>query len=85
MSSFLNEETRQRFNQFRDAQTRTNAGFEERMRQLETENVNLRNRIGVLTRILIAKQIASAEEIANALTESIKPAVSAEPPVNDAH
>ncbi|HVW02525.1 MAG TPA: hypothetical protein VHB77_19370 [Planctomycetaceae bacterium] len=65
--SFQQEELSQRVNRLRDDQTRANALFEQRFRALEAENVELRNRLTVLTRLLISRQIASAEEIAAAL------------------
>ena len=78
--SNVSEELRHRITWFRDEQSRFNLQMEERIRQLESENVSLRDRIGVLTRILIARQIASAEEIATALAEASRPA--APPPTS---
>ena len=72
--SFLAEELGHRLNWLRDEQTRTNASVEERLKELEAENLKIRNRLMVLTRLLIAKQIATAEEIATALAASSLPA-----------
>ena len=73
--SFLTEELAHRLNWMRDEQARTNANVESRIKSLEAENKDVRNRLMVLTRLLIAKQVASAEEIAMALA-----AISAPPP-----
>lgn len=73
MSSFLTEEISHRLNWLRDDQGRTNAGFETRIKELEAENKDIRNRLMVLTRLLIARQIATAEEIAAALTAAALP------------
>jgi hypothetical protein len=72
MSGFLSDELRQRVNRLRDELTRNASQADERIRRLESENVELRNRLSVLTRILISKQIATAEEIATALTEAAR-------------
>ena len=65
--SYQQEELSQRVNRLRDDQARANSLFERRLQTLEAENVELRNRLTVLTRLLISRQIASAEEIATAL------------------
>ena len=65
--SYQQEELSQRVNRLRDDQTRANSLFERRIQALEAENVELRNRLTVLTRLLISRQIASAEEIATSL------------------
>lgn len=80
MSNFLNEETRQRVNRLRDEFSRSNSVFEQRIRQLAADNAELRNRLSVLTRILISKQIATAEEIATALADAARPPVPPEHP-----
>lgn len=67
MSSFLTEELGHRLTWLRDEQARTNSSLEVRIKALEAENADIRNRLTVLTRLLIARQIASAEEIAMAL------------------
>ena len=73
--SYQQEELSQRVNRLRDDQTRANALFERRFQALEAENVELRNRLTVLTRLLISRQIASAEEIAASLA-ALAPAAS---------
>ena len=73
--SFMTEELNHRLNWLRDEQARTNANFESRIKALEAENTDVRNRLMVLTRLLIARQIASAEEIATALSAMSTPAV----------
>jgi len=75
MSSFLTEEISHRLNWLRDDQSRTNLAVETRLRELEAENKDIRNRLMVLTRLLIARQIATAEEIAAALTAASTPPV----------
>lgn len=72
--SFMTEELNHRLNWLRDEQARTNAGLESRIKALEAENTDVRNRLMVLTRLLIARQIASAEEIATALSAMSTPA-----------
>ena len=75
--SFMTEELGHRLNWLRDEQTRTNANFEIRIKALEAENKDIRNRLMVLTRLLIAKQVASAEEIAMALAAISAPPAAA--------
>jgi hypothetical protein len=82
MSSFLTEELGHRLNWLRDEQSRTNASLEGRIKTLETENLDIRNRLTVLTRLLIARQIASAEEIAMALAAASMPAASTAGPAD---
>ena len=72
--SFMTEELNHRLNWLRDEQARTNANLESRIKVLEAENTDVRNRLMVLTRLLIARQIASAEEIAMALAAMSAPA-----------
>jgi hypothetical protein len=75
MSSFLSQDLLQRVNRLRDDLSRNTSQLELQVRRLESDNVELRNRVRVLTRILIAKQIATAEEIAMALTDGSRPVV----------
>ena len=72
--SFMTEELNHRLNWLRDEQARTNANLESRIKALEAKNTDVRNRLMVLTRLLIARQIASAEEIATALSAMSAPA-----------
>lgn len=78
MAGFMAEELSHRLNWMRDEQSRTNASVETRLKELEADNKEIRNRLTVLTRLLISKQIATAEEIATALTEISTPAVPSE-------
>ncbi|MFO1045085.1 MAG: hypothetical protein U0941_25195 [Planctomycetaceae bacterium] len=71
----MTEELSHRLNWLRDEQSRTNASVETRLKELEADNKEIRNRLTVLTRLLISKQIATAEEIATALTAIATPAV----------
>lgn len=82
MSSISNEEVRHRLNWMKDEQSRTNAAFETQIKELQSENHDLRNRVMVLTRLLIARQILTAEEIATAVT-ALAPPVE-EPPASEA-
>ena len=77
--SFMTEELNHRLSWLRDEQSRTNASIEARLRALEAENKDVRNRLTVLTRLLIARQIASAEEIATALAAIAAPPANPEP------
>lgn len=63
----MTEELNHRLNWLRDEQSRTNSSVEARLQALEVENQEIRNRLTILTRLLIARQIATAEEIAAAL------------------
>lgn len=74
MAGFMTEELSHRLNWLRDEQSRTNASVETRLKELEADNKEIRNRLTVLTRLLISKQIATAEEIATALTAIATPA-----------
>jgi hypothetical protein len=74
MAGFMAEELSHRLNWMRDEQTRTNASVETRLKELEADNKEIRNRLTVLTRLLISRQIATAEEIATALTAISTPA-----------
>ena len=76
MSTLITEELSQRVNRVRDDQARVNLELAHRLKTLEEANAELKHRLSVLTRLLIAKQIFSAAEIAAALTES-KPVVPA--------
>lgn len=67
------EEIRQRLTWFKDEQSRTNSAIESRVKSLEAESHDLRNRIAVLTRLIISRQIATAEEIATALASMSAP------------
>lgn len=78
MAGFMAEELSHRLNWMRDEQSRTNASVETRLKELEADNKEIRNRLTVLTRLLISKQIATAEEIAMALTAISTPAVPSE-------
>lgn len=73
MSNFLIEELSHRVNRIRDDQARTNTSLETRIKELQDENKEVRNRLTVLTRLLISRQIATAEEIATALAASLAP------------
>lgn len=73
MSNFLIEELSHRVNRIRDDQARLNTSLETRIKELQAENKEVRNRLTVLTRLLIARQIATAEEIATALAASLAP------------
>jgi hypothetical protein len=73
MSNFLIEELSHRINRIRDDQARTNTSLESRIKELQDENKEVRNRLTVLTRLLIARQIATAEESATALAASLAP------------
>jgi hypothetical protein len=73
--SYQQEELSQRVNRLLDDQMTPNSLFERRLQSLEAENVELRNRLTVLTRLLISRQIASAEEIAASLA-ALAPAAS---------
>lgn len=73
MANFMSEELGHRLNWLRDEQARTNAAVETRLRELEADNIDLRQRLTVLTRLLIAKQIAPAEEIAMLLANAATP------------
>lgn len=73
MANFMSEELGHRLNWLRDEQARTNASVETRLKELEADNTDLRQRITVLTRLLIAKQIAPAEEIAMLLANAATP------------
>lgn len=78
-----NEELGYRMTWMRDEQSRTNSAVEARLRGLEEDNKDVRNRLMVLTRMLISKQLASAEEIAMALAAaSAPPAPESSPGVN---
>ncbi|MBS0201860.1 MAG: hypothetical protein JSS49_03110 [Planctomycetes bacterium] len=81
MSNFLIEELSHRVNRIRDDQARLNTSLEARIKELETENKEVRSRLMVLTRLLISRQIATAEEIATALAASLVPPT----PVSDGH
>jgi hypothetical protein len=69
MSSLITEELSHRVNRVRDDQARVNGELVLRLKALEEANAELKHRFSVLTRMLIAKQICSAAEIAAALTE----------------
>jgi hypothetical protein len=73
MANFMSEELGHRLNWLRDEQARTNASVETRLKELEAANTDLRQRITVLTRLLISKQIAPAEEIAMLLANAATP------------
>lgn len=73
MAGFMTEELSHRLNWLRDEQSRTNVSVETRLKELEAENKEIRNRLTVLTRLLISRQIATAEEIASALTAISNP------------
>lgn len=75
MTSFITEELSHRVNRFRDDQVRTNTDIDRRLQSLEDANAELKHRLGVLTRLLIAKQVFSAAEIASVLAESAQVAV----------
>lgn len=77
MANFMSEELGHRLNWLRDEQARTNASVETRLKALEADNVDLRQRLTVLTRLLIAKQIAPAEEIAMLLANAATPSEAA--------
>jgi hypothetical protein len=79
MSGFITEELSQRVNRIRDDQARVNASSEIRFKVLEAEARELRNRLNVLTRLLISRQIATAEEIATALAAALAPPPAATP------
>ncbi len=70
MANFMSEELGHRLNWLRDEQARTNVSVETRLKALEADNADLRQRLTVLTRLLIAKQIAPAEEIAMLLANA---------------
>lgn len=74
MPNFMAEELVHRFNWLRDEQARTNASVETRLKALEADNADLRQRFTVLTRLMISKQLASAEEIAMLLAAAATPA-----------
>ena len=78
MAGFMAEELSHRLNWMRDEQSHTNASVETRLKELEADNKEIRNRLTVLTRLLISRQIATAEEIATALTAISTPAASSE-------
>jgi hypothetical protein len=73
MANFMSEELGHRLNWLRDEQARTNVSVETRLKALEADNTDLRQRLTVLTRLLIAKQIAPAEEIAMLLANAATP------------
>lgn len=77
--SGMSEDLIYRLNWMRDEQSRVNAGLDVRIRALEDENKDVRNRLTVLTRLLIAKNFASAEEIATALAAASAPPVEPAP------
>ena len=70
MSSLITEELSQRINRSRDDQSRVNVELGRRIQTLEEENQELKHRLAVLTRVLIANRVFSAAEIATALAES---------------
>lgn len=72
--SSMSEELNHRLGWMRDEQARTNASFETRIKELQGECADLRLRLTVLTRLLISKQVATAEEIAAALAAAMVPA-----------
>lgn len=74
MANFMAEELVHRLNWMRDEQARTNASVETRLKALEADNADLRQRFTVLTRLMISKQLASAEEIAMLLAAAATPA-----------
>lgn len=73
MANFISEELGHRLNWLRDEQARTNLAVETRLKALEADNIDLRQRVTVLTRLLIAKQVAPAEEIAMLLANAAAP------------
>jgi hypothetical protein len=73
MANFMSEELGHRLNWLRDEQARTNIAVETRLKALEADNTDLRQRLTVLTRLLISKQIAPAEEIAMLLANAAAP------------
>jgi hypothetical protein len=75
----VSEDLIKRLNWNRDNQERVNAKLQERITSLESEVNQLRARTSVLTRILISKKLATAEEIANALAELSAPPPEPEP------
>ena len=75
----MTEDIVYRLNWMRDEQSRTNLAIDGRLKMLEDENKDIRARLTVLTRLLIAKQVASAEEIATALAAAIAPPVTVDP------
>ncbi|HEY4262720.1 MAG TPA: hypothetical protein VGM98_21350 [Schlesneria sp.] len=77
MANFMSEELGHRLNWLRDEQARTNVSVETRLKELEADNADLRQRLTVLTRLLIAKQIAPAEEIAMLLANAATPSEAA--------
>ncbi len=77
MANFMSEELGHRLNWLRDEQARTNVAVETRLKELAADNADLRQRLTVLTRLLIAKQIAPAEEIAMLLANAATPSEAA--------
>ena len=68
-NEFNTDETLRQFRSFRDDQFRSNLAHDRKLKALETENQELKSRLGVLTRLLIAKGIFAAAEIAALIVE----------------
>jgi hypothetical protein len=63
------EEALRQFRSFRDDQFRSNLANNQRLKALETENLDLKCRLSVLTRLLISKEVFTAAEIAAFIVE----------------
>lgn len=82
--SFLVQDLSQRLNHFRDEQGRTVSALEARLKALEDDNTDLRMRLSVLTRLLILRQIATAEEVATMISAPQTPATAPNPVASEA-
>jgi hypothetical protein len=69
MLNLVTDELSRRVNRFRDDHERSTAKLLLRLDQLEAEVSQLRSRASVMQRLLISKNLLTAEEIAIALTE----------------
>ncbi|MBC8113674.1 MAG: hypothetical protein H7062_04810 [Candidatus Saccharimonas sp.] len=63
------DEALRQFRSFRDDQFRANLNHDRKLKALETENQELKSRLGVLTRLLISKGVFAAAEIAALIVE----------------
>ena len=69
-SDFVTDEALRQFRSLRDDQLRENQSVERKLKVIEEENRDLKLRLGVLIRTLIAREIFSAAEIATAIAVS---------------
>jgi len=69
MVNLVTDELSRRINRVKDDQERIIARLQKQVQQLQAEVSQLRSRSSVITRILISKNLLTAEEIAAALAE----------------